>query len=138
MGAWRNLPGLVLGLLLLNAMFANAMFADDVASQGYPLRIKVLSAETHALNEGTPVPKNCDLANFDAYCNESKNPTAHSIMLVQDAKGGPIALHAPPTHDGPSANRCPWGRRLKHARKNTGSRFCTGVQRARSASSSTS
>jgi len=79
MGVWRNLPGMVLGLLLLNAMFA--------ASQAYPLRIKVLSAETHALNEGTPVPKNCDLANFDAYCNESKNPTAQSILLVQDANG---------------------------------------------------
>jgi len=87
MGVWRNLPGLVLGLLLLNAMFANSTFADDVASQAYPLRIKVLSAETHALNEGTPVPKDCDLVNFSAYCNESRNPTAQSIMLVQDAKG---------------------------------------------------
>jgi hypothetical protein len=87
MGAWRNLPGLVLGLLLLNAMFANSTFADDVSSQAYPLRIKVLSAETHALNEGTQVPKDCGLTDFSAYCNESRNPTAQSIMLVQDAKG---------------------------------------------------
>jgi hypothetical protein len=86
MGAWRNLPGLVSALLLLNVMFASAMFADDVASQ-HQLRLTVLSAESHAINAGTPVPKNCDLSNFDAYCNESKNPTAQTILLVQDANG---------------------------------------------------
>ena len=86
MGAWRNLPGLVSALLLLNVIFASAMFADDVASK-YQLRLTVLSAESHAINEGTPVPKNCDLSNFDAYCNESKNPTAQTFLLVQDANG---------------------------------------------------
>ena len=84
MGVWRNLPGLVLGLLLLNAMFA--------ASQAYPLRIRVLSAETHAINEGAPVPKDCGLTDFSAYCNESKNPTAQSILLVQDDNGKPYRI----------------------------------------------
>ncbi len=63
MGAWRNLPGLVSALLLLNVMFANALFADDVASQ-HQLRLTVLSADSHALNSGTPVPKDCDLHEF--------------------------------------------------------------------------
>jgi len=84
MGVWRNLPRLVSALLLV--MFANALFGDDVASK-YQLRLTVLSAESHAINEGTPVPKNCDLSNFDAYCNESKNPTAQTILVVQDGNG---------------------------------------------------
>ena len=86
MGAWRNLPGLVSALLLLNVMFANALFADDVAAHSQ-LRLTVLSADSHALNSGTPVPKDCDLQNFSAYCNESKNPTGRNVMLVRDADG---------------------------------------------------
>jgi hypothetical protein len=86
MGAWRNLPGLVSALLLLNVMFANALFADDVAAHSQ-LRLTVLSADSHALNSGTPVPKDCDLQNFSAYCNESKNPTEHDVLLVRDADG---------------------------------------------------
>ena len=85
MGAWRNLPGLVSALLLLNVMFANALFADDVAS--HQLRLTVLSADSHALSSGTTVPKDCDLQNFSAYCNESKNPTGRNVMLVRDADG---------------------------------------------------
>ena len=68
-------------LCLFHAVFAEA------TSQAYPLQIKVLSAEYHALDSGTPVPKNCDLQNFDAYCNESKNPTVQNVMVVQDADG---------------------------------------------------
>jgi hypothetical protein len=91
MGAWRNLPGLVSALLLLNVMFANALFADDVASQ-HQLRLTVLSADSHALNSGTPVPKDCNLADFSAYCNESKNPTEQSVLLVRDADGRSYTL----------------------------------------------
>src|SRR5271166_1236561 len=68
-------------LCLFHAVFAEA------TSQAYPLQIKVLSAEYHSLDSGTPVPKNCDLQNFDAYCNESKNPTVQNVMVVQDADG---------------------------------------------------
>jgi hypothetical protein len=81
MRARRNLTGLLPALLLFNAMFAKA------ESQAYPVRITVLSAETHSLNAGTPVPKDCDLQNFSAYCNESSNPSAQNIMLVQDGEG---------------------------------------------------
>lgn len=88
MGASRNLLRLLLALLL-NAMFASAMFASEAASrsQAYPLRITVVSSETHALSGGTPVPKDCDLTNYSAYCNESATPTARSVLVVQGADG---------------------------------------------------
>src|SRR5271167_5195054 len=89
MGGYRNLLRLLLAWLLLSAMSASTVFANttESRSQVYPLRITVLSAETHALNGGTPVPKDCDLSNYSAYCNESTNATAQSILLVQDAEG---------------------------------------------------
>jgi hypothetical protein len=77
----RLLPALLLNIFLLSALFAHA------ATEAYPLRIKVLTAETYAINGGTEVPKDCDLQNFSAYCNESKNPTSQTIMLVQDQNG---------------------------------------------------
>lgn len=85
MGACRNdrirLAALLLALFLLNAAFAFAV------SSAYPMQIKVLSAEFHALETGTPVPKDCDLQNFSAYCNESRNPTVQNVMVVQDSSG---------------------------------------------------
>jgi len=51
------------------------------------LRLTVLSAETRALTAESAVPKDCDFQNFSAYCNESKNPTSLSIMLVRDNQG---------------------------------------------------
>jgi hypothetical protein len=85
----RNLLALITALLSLSALLVSAMFANtaETLSQAYPLRITVLSAETHALDGGTPVPKDCDLQNFSAYCNESTNPTSESIMVVQNAEG---------------------------------------------------
>jgi hypothetical protein len=85
MGVRRNSSRLLL-VLLLDVFLLDAMFAH-AASEAYPLRIKVLTSETHAVNGGTEVPKDCDLQNFSAYCNESRNPTSQSIMLVQDEQG---------------------------------------------------
>jgi len=76
--------------LLLNAMFANALFADDVAS--HQLRLTVLSADSHALSSGTTVPKDCDLQNFSAYCNDSKKPSVQNVMLVQDSDGKSFSI----------------------------------------------
>ncbi len=76
-GLFTLLPALV----LLHAMFAEA------TSRAYPLQIKVLSSEFHSLGSPTPVPKNCDLQNFDAYCNESRNPTVQNVMVVQGTDG---------------------------------------------------
>lgn len=71
----------------------NAMSALVVYSQVFsPTRITVLSADFHPLNEGTPIPKNCDMQNFDAYCNESKNPTGQNIMRVKDSDGNTFTI----------------------------------------------
>jgi len=75
-----GLSGLLPLLWLLNPILVNA-------SQAYPLQIKVLSAEHRALDTSTPVPKDCDLQNYSAYCNESKNPSVENVMVVQDAEG---------------------------------------------------
>jgi hypothetical protein len=77
----RGLSRLWPVVFLLSPMFA------DAASQAYPIQIKVLSSEYRALNTETPVPKDCDLQNFSAYCNESRNPSVQNIMVVQDAEG---------------------------------------------------
>jgi hypothetical protein len=87
-------------LLLLNLWFANvawsaelappdpqAQASTEAASPDYTYRIKVLRADSHALGTGTPVPKDCDLENFSAYCNESKHPTRQNTMLVQGSDG---------------------------------------------------
>jgi len=72
---------------ILPALFLlNPVFAND-ASPAFPLRLKVISSRFQGLNGGTPVPKDCDLQNFSAYCNESKDPTGQNILLLQDASG---------------------------------------------------
>jgi hypothetical protein len=55
--------------------------------QAYLVRIEVLSAEAHGTNGGTQVPKDCDLTNFPACRTQSGDPSAESIMLVQDTDG---------------------------------------------------
>jgi len=64
----------------------NATFATAGTSTR-SLQIKILSAEYHAIDGGTPVPRDCDLQNFSAYCNESANPTLQNVMRVQDNNG---------------------------------------------------
>ena len=78
---YRTLRSLLLVFLLVGVSALN------LASQYSPTRIKVLSADFHSLADANPVPKNCDLTNFDAYCNESKNATGENIMRVQDSDG---------------------------------------------------
>lgn len=71
----------ILPLLLLPANLATA------SSRAYPLQIKVLSREFRSVGTPTPVPKDCDMQNFSAYCNESRNPTVQNVMVVQQADG---------------------------------------------------
>jgi len=85
MAVGRSLIKLLPVLFLLNAMFGEA-------AKQYPLHITVLSAEFHPLNSGTPVPKDCDLTNFSAYCNEGKTPTVQNIMRVRDADGESFSI----------------------------------------------
>ena len=85
MAVSRSLIRLLPVLFLINTMFADA-------SKAYPLQITVLSAEFHPLDNGTPVPKDCDLTNFSAYCNESKNPSVQNIMRVRESDGESFSI----------------------------------------------
>jgi hypothetical protein len=83
MGSGYRTLWLCIVFFLVNAMSALVVYSQVFS----PTRITVLSADFHPLSEGTPVPKNCDMQNFDAYCNESKNPTGENIMHVKDSDG---------------------------------------------------
>ena len=49
------------------------------------LRITVLDEETHlVVLDYNPVPKNCDPANFDAYCHNSRTSVMTNTLLVQE------------------------------------------------------
>jgi hypothetical protein len=71
----------------LAVMLAMSVFFAEASSSEYPLQIKVLSSEYHSLDSGTPVPRDCDMQNFSAYCNQSRNPTVQNIMQVQQSDG---------------------------------------------------
>ena len=66
--------------------------AAKASSRAYPLQIKVLSAEYHSVGSSTPVPKDCDMQNYSAYCNESRNPTVENVMVVQDSEGNSFTI----------------------------------------------
>ncbi len=69
----------LLPVLMLGTMFA--------ATSKINIQITVLKTESYSLDSGTPVPKDCDLQNYSAYCNESKNPTVQNVMKVRDDEG---------------------------------------------------
>lgn len=50
-----------------------------------PLRIKVLDSESRSvIVNGSDIPKNCDFANYDAYCHSSKTEEVTNTLLVQE------------------------------------------------------
>lgn len=82
----------MLRVLLLFTAISFSGVSAHAATEVYPLRIRILSAETRALASEPQVPKDCDLQNFSAYCNESRNPSSQSLMLVQDSDGKPFGI----------------------------------------------
>ena len=82
MGALQRLPRLLPVLLLISVARA-----DELGHPYYPLHLKVIHVDTHPLAEANAVPKNCDMENFDGYCNESKNPSAEYVMVMQASNG---------------------------------------------------
>jgi hypothetical protein len=86
MGAWPNSLKSLAALFLLSAVCAPAVPAKD-ASSHYPLRITVLSAESHVLDAGAVPAKNCTLMAYSSDCNGSTAPPTQNIALVQDAEG---------------------------------------------------
>jgi len=72
--------------LLATALLFVSLFAS-AASQGN-IRIKVVDSETHSQTvDGSDVPKNCDGANYDAYCNGSKSVQMTNTLLVEEDNG---------------------------------------------------
>jgi hypothetical protein len=86
MGAWPKSLKSLAALFLLSAVFAPAMLAKDGSSR-YPLRITVLSAESHVLDAGAAPVKNCTLMAYSSDCNGSTAPPTQNILLVQDSDG---------------------------------------------------
>ncbi len=75
-------------LTLLSAtLLVTSASADELAHPYYPMHLKVVHAEFHNLADNNAVPKNCDMENFDAYCNESRNAYGEATMVVQDSHG---------------------------------------------------
>lgn len=88
MGAHRYILMMSAALVLL---LPGTVYAD-VASSAYPLRIKVLTAESHRIDGGNAVPRDCDLQTYSAYCNGSKDTTSQNIMTVQDGAGNSYTI----------------------------------------------
>lgn len=86
MGAWPRSLKQLAALFLLSAVFAPAILAKDASSR-YPLRMTVLSAETHVRYDEAPPRQDCPLVSYSADCNLSTAPPKQNILLVQDADG---------------------------------------------------
>ncbi len=81
----RRFAAFVASLLLLTVL-ANAVARNNT------IRIKVLDSETHSVNIGDGVPKNCDGVNFDAYCHNSNSVQITHTLLVQEENGTPFRV----------------------------------------------
>jgi hypothetical protein len=82
MGTYQRPLRLIAVLILLSAVFA--VVASSVTRS---IQIKVIRVDVHSLTSQTPVPKDCDLQNFSAYCNNSTNATEQVVMLVLEDDG---------------------------------------------------
>jgi len=83
---WRSTA--VLQLVVLGVtLTANAVVKNST------MRITVLDEETHAayVNDNG-VPKNCDFANFDAYCHNSWTTIVTNVLLVQEGDREPYRV----------------------------------------------
>lgn len=77
-----SLLAVAVGFLIIGASLANA------ASREPALRVTVLSAETHQTSLGPDEgPRDCDLANYSAYCHGTRNQIVQNIMLVEQSDG---------------------------------------------------
>jgi hypothetical protein len=86
MGAWPRSLKQLAALFFLSAVCVPAMLANDASSR-FPLRITVLSAETHVRYDQAAPRQDCPLVSYSADCNLSAAPPKQNILLVQDADG---------------------------------------------------
>jgi hypothetical protein len=82
----RRITVSLAGLLFLTTV-------ADAAIRNNTIRISVVDSETQSVKlEGSDVPKNCDGANFDAYCNNSKSNLVTNTLLVQEGNAPPFRV----------------------------------------------
>jgi len=82
----RSMVVMQCGVMLLS-MAANAVTRNDT------IRIKVLSSEARASSlDDSGVPKNCDMLNYDAYCNSSRATQVTYTLLAQEGNGAPFRM----------------------------------------------
>lgn len=91
---WKGVMGSFYKLLRLlpAVMLVSGVRGDELSHPYYPLHIKVIRADFHPVFSADPVPKNCDLQNYDGYCNDSRVPSGQHIMVVQDTKGNSYTI----------------------------------------------
>jgi PEGA domain-containing protein len=75
---------LMVGMVAASAFLSLA----NAATRNNEMRVKVVNSETRSeAVEGGDVPKNCDGANFDAYCNNSNTRVLTNTLVVQEDDG---------------------------------------------------
>jgi len=73
--------------LLLAVMTANAVERNSL------IRIKILDVETRSTTvDDSGVPKNCDMTNYDAYCNSSRTTQVTNTLLAQEDDRPPFRI----------------------------------------------
>ena len=79
----------VTGLVAAGMVAASAFLSlANAATRNNEMRVKVVNSETRSeAVEGGDVPKNCDGANFDAYCNNSNTRVLTNTLVVQEEDG---------------------------------------------------
>jgi hypothetical protein len=92
MGSRHNLLRLLTALFLLNITLCIPGFGHTISTGDFPLRLKVLSSTYETINGGSQVPIDCDLSNYSAYCNESRNAVGSNVMVVQDESGNTLTI----------------------------------------------
>ncbi len=54
--------------------------------------VKVLSAQTRTVEARVPVPRNCDMQNYDAYCRGAVGNYVEHTLVLQEPGGGQVKV----------------------------------------------
>ena len=72
-------------IAVLPAVLLVASMAGNAATRIETIRIKILDSETRSTSlDDSGVPRNCDMSNYDAYCNSSKTAQVTNTLLAQE------------------------------------------------------
>jgi hypothetical protein len=80
-------------IFVLPASLLLAVMTSNAAERGALIRIKILDVESRSTSiDGSGVPKNCDLTNYDAYCNSSRTTQVTNTLLAQEDDRPPFRI----------------------------------------------